>query len=87
VDAPETAKGESADNYGSYVIMDKKGEYAEGQSGHEPYPPALFPPAVFHFDDQGMADAYAQEYGGAYDNSVKIHTCVFNLQSSLLKAG
>ena len=39
-----------------------------------PYPPALPAPIIFCLDNKRMADADAQEYGCAYDDSVYINT-------------
>ena len=59
IDTPETAKGETADDDGQDVVPDKQGERTKCQASHQPSPPALLPPPVFHLDDQGMTDTYA----------------------------
>jgi len=71
--APEAAKGKAAEHNGNDIVPDKQGQAGEKQPGKQPCPPALFPPAIFHSDDQGMTDSDAQEDGGADNNTVKIH--------------
>ena len=78
VDAPETAEGEAADDDGKDIVLNKQGERGKSHACHQPHPPALLPPLVFHFDNQGVADADAQEYGRADDDAMDIHTELFN---------
>ena len=77
---------------GQDVVLDKQGEYAECKAGHQPDPPALLPPPVFHFDDQGMTDADAQEHGRADEDAIEIHTELFTVANigkadEIFKAG
>ena len=72
-DAPETAEGEAGDDDGDGVVGDEQRGGAEQQGGDEPYPPGATAPVIFHFDYERMANAYAEEYAGAYYYAVKIH--------------
>ena len=82
VDAPETAEGKAAYDDGQDVVLDKQGECGKSQTRRQPNPPALFPPSVFHFDNQGMTDADAQEYGCADEDTTVIHIVLLRLQIS-----
>ena len=79
VDAPEAAEGETADNDGQDIVLDEQGKCAKDKAGHQPDPPALFPPLVLHLDDQGMTDADAQEHGRADEDATEIHTDFFTV--------
>ena len=82
MDAPEAAKGEATDDDGQDIVLDKQGKRTECEAGHQPDPPTLLPPPIFHLDDQGVTDADAQEYGRADDNATDIHSSLFRLQIS-----
>ena len=73
VDAPETAKGESADDDGEDVVSDEQRERAESQTGDQPDPPDSLSPFVFHFDYSGMTDSDAQEYRRSDEDADKVH--------------
>ena len=73
------AEGETADNDGQDIVLDEQGKCAKDKAGHQPDPPALLPPLVFHLDDQGMTDADAQEHGRADEDATEIHTVVFTV--------
>ena len=73
VDGPEAGKRKAAQDGGDYGMPDKQGSAGAQKAHHQPHPPALFSPVVFHLDDGWMADAYAQEHGGSHNDSTKIH--------------
>lgn len=73
MDAPETAKGETADDDGEDIVFYKQGERTENQALRQPDPPALLSPQVFHLDNQGMTNTNTQEYGSADKNTIEIH--------------
>ena len=74
MDAPQAAEGKAADDDGQDIVPDKQGKRAEYKADHQPDPPALLPPLILHLDDQGMADADAQEYGRSDKDATVIHT-------------
>ena len=73
------AEGETTDDDGQDIVLNEQREGAKRQAGHQPDPPALLPPLVFHLDDQGMTDADAQEHGRADEDATEIHTVVFTV--------
>ena len=56
IDAPETAKSETADDCGKGFILYEKRKCGETQPGDQPDPPALLTEEIFHFDDSRMAN-------------------------------
>ena len=78
MDAPEAAKGETADDDGEDVVPDKQGDRTENQARRKPDPPALLPPPVFHLDNQGMTNTNTQEHGSADQDTIVIHTRRFS---------
>ena len=75
VDAPKAAESETTDDDWQYIILNEERKQTECQAGHQPDPPTLPSPMIFHLDDKRVADAYTQKYGSTYNDSIDIHNC------------
>ena len=74
MDAPETAEGETSDNYREDFVFNVEGNCTENYTGRQPYPPTLLSPAIFHLYDQRMTNTNTHKHGCADDDSHEIHT-------------
>ena len=72
-DAPETGEGESTQDGRDGLVGDEQGDRRNHKTHGQPDPPALLSQVVLHLDDGRMTDADAEEHGGAYNNSTKMH--------------
>ena len=83
VDSPQTGEGKTADDGGDNLVFHGQRAAHAQKADDQPYPPALFPPVIFHFNNGRATDADAQEHRCAYDNSIEIHTVHLAVQRSV----
>ena len=63
VNPPEAGKGEPANDGGRNLVPYQQRGGNAPKAHHQPNPPGLFSPVIFHFDDSRMANANAQKTG------------------------